>query len=316
LNEHDPRVPRIAFDIVVVGGINSDFVVRGQRVPQPGETVVMEEFFQGPGGKGANQAVAAARLGARVAMVGCVGNDDRGHTVIRNLRNEDVETRFIARARTFTGAALILVDSSGEKSIGACMGANARLSAAHVRAAREAFEGCRVLLMQLEAPDRALIAAARLAKKSGSKVILDPAPPRKIPAGLIELLDVIRPNSSEAQFLTGIKVTDRASARRAAEALMKRGVGAVALQAGSGGDLFVWPGGEEFLPHFKVKSVDATGAGDAFAAALAVGLAEGKSMAAAGRMGSATAALKTLKIGAQAGLPTRRALDRFLGRRR
>jgi ribokinase len=129
---------------------------------------------------------------------------------------------------------------------------------------------------------------------------------------LIELLDVIRPNSSEAEFLTGIKVSDRSSGRRAAKALMKRGAGAVVLQAGSGGDLFVWPGGEEFLPHFKVKSVDATGAGDAFAAGLAVGLAEGLPMGKAGRLGSATAALKTLKIGAQAGLPRREAVERFL----
>ena len=275
----------------------------------------MREFFQGPGGKGANQAVAAARLGARVAIVGCVGEDERGDAAIENLRKEGVETRFVARAKTFTGVALILVDTDGEKSIGACMGANAKLSANHVRAAREAIEGSKVLLMQFEAPDAALVAAARLAKKAGAKVVLDPAPPRKAPKGLIPLLDVIRPNSSEAQFLSGVKVSDRASARRAANALMKQGARAVCLQAG-GGDLFVWPGGEEFLPHFKVKSVDATGAGDAFAAGLAVGLAEGLPMGEAGRLGSATAALKTLKMGAQAGLPTRAAVERFLRKHR
>jgi ribokinase len=309
-------VPQKRFDVVVVGGINSDFVLRGPRLPQPGETVVMENFFQGPGGKGANQAVAAARLGARVAIIGCVGNDERGDAVIQNLRRERIETRFITRAKTFTGLALILVDASGEKSIGACSGANDRLSAAHVRAARAAFDGCKVVLMQFEAPNPALLAAAALAKKSGAKLVLDPAPPRKMPSGLIQLLDVIRPNSSEAEFLTGIKVTDDATARRAAAALMKQGARAVALQAGSGADLFVWSGGEEFLPHFKVKTVDATGAGDAFAGALAAGLAEGKSLAEAGQMGSAAAALNTMKIGAQAGLPTRRALERFLRERR
>lgn len=274
----------------------------------------MEEFFQGPGGKGANQAVAAARLGARVAMVGCVGNDDRGDEVIENLRREGVETLWIARAKTFTGTALILVDECGEKSIGACLGANLKLSASHVRAAREAIAGCKVVLMQFEAPDAALLATAKLAKKSGAKVVLDPAPPRKLPKGLVEMLEVIRPNSSEAEFLTGVKVKNRETARRAAMVLLKRGVRAVPVQTRDGGDLFVWEGGEEFLPHFKVKSVDATGAGDAFAAGLAVGLAEGKSFAAAGRMGSATAALKTLKMGAQAGLPTRRALEIFLKR--
>jgi ribokinase len=308
-------VKHAEFDVVVVGGINSDFVLRGQSLPQPGETVVLDEFFQGPGGKGANQAVAAARLGARVAMIGCVGDDERGDELLANLRAQKVETRFVARAKkTKSGIALILVDASGEKSIGAWMGANAKLSPAHIRSAREALLHCKTLLMQFEAPDSALLAAVKLAKKAGAKVILDPAPPRKILPELLPLLDVLRPNASEAQFQTGIPVTDRASARRAAEALMKRGVNSVALQAGDGADLFVWPGGEEYLPHFKVKSIDATGAGDAFAAALAVGIAEGKNLFEAGRMGSATAAIKTTKIGAQAGLPTRRELEHFLRR--
>ena len=302
-----------SFDIVVVGGINSDFVLRGKALPAAGETVMCETYFEGPGGKGANQAVAAARLGACVAIIGCVGGDERGDAVLENLRREKVETKFVARSsKAPTGVALIIVDESGEKSIGACMGANHRLTAADVRRAKKVFEDCRVLLMQFEAPDVALVTAAKLAKKAGAKVVLDPAPPRCLPKELWPLLDVIRPNASEAEFLTGIKVTDRASARRAAGALMKKGARAVALQAGDGGDLFVWDGGEEYLPHFKVKSVDATGAGDAFAAGLSVGLSEGKSLAEAGRMGSATAALKTLKMGAQAGLPTRGQLDRFL----
>lgn len=301
------------FDVIVVGGINSDFVLRGQYLPGPGQTVLCDSFFQGPGGKGANQAVAAARLGARVAIIGCVGNDDRGKSLIANLRREDVETRFITQTpKAVTGVALIMVDQSGEKSIGACMGANHKLSAIDIHHAREALQNCKVLLMQFEAPDPALVAAAKLARKAGAKIVLDPAPPRKIPKQLLPLLDIIRPNSSEAEFLTGIKVEDRASARRAANALMKKGLSAVALQAGNGADLFVWPGGEEYLPHFKVKSIDATGAGDAFAAALCVGLAEGKSLAEAGRMASATAALKTLKLGAQAGLPSRRKLEQFL----
>jgi ribokinase len=192
------------------------------------------------------------------------------------------------------------------------MGANHKLSAAHVRKAAAVLRNCKILLMQFEAPDAALLTAAKIANSAGAKVVLDPAPPRKLPKGLIQLLDVIRPNASEAEFLTGIKVKTRANARRAAESLMKQGAGAVALQAGDGGDLFVGPDGEEYLPHFKVKSVDATGAGDAFAAGLCVALAEGRSFAEAGRMGSATAAIKTTKMGAQAGLPTRAALEKFL----
>jgi ribokinase len=302
-------VPKKPFDIVVVGGINSDFVLRGDRVPSPGETVVMSEFFQGPGGKGANQAVAAARLGARVAMIGCVGNDERGESALANLKREGVETKWIACAKTHTGVALILVDEAGEKSIGANMGANGLLTAAHVRAAREAIASCKALLMQLEVPDAALLAAAKL-KKDG-RVILDPAPPRTIPKALLGKIEVIRPNASEAEFLSGIKVRDRKSARKAADVLLKS-VAVAIVQSGEGGDLLVSREEEIFLPHFKVKTVDATGAGDAFAAGIAIALAEGKSLAEAGRMASATAALKTTKMGAQAGLPTRRALERFL----
>lgn len=316
-------VPQKSFDIVVVGGINSDFVLRGENVPKPGETVVMSEFFQGPGGKGANQAVGAARLGARVAMIGCVGNDDRGDSAIANLKREGVETKWIARAKTHTGVALILVDEKGEKSIGANMGANSKLTAAHVRAARDVISSCKVLLLNLEVPDAALLAAAKL--KKNRRVILDPAPPRALPAGLLQRIEVIRPNSSEAEFLTGVKVKDRKSARRAADILMRqRGPAIVVVQTGEGGDLFCLPTGEFFLPHFKVKSIDATGAGDAFAAALAVGWAEGsnpnprraRSFEDIGRMASATAALKTTRMGAQAGLPTRRALERFLRKHR
>lgn len=300
------------FDVVVVGGINSDFVLRGRRLPAPGETAVFDQFFQGPGGKGANQAVAAARLGARVAMIGCVGADARGNAVLANLRAENVETQFVARGKGGTGVALILVDAAGEKSIGASLGANARLSAAHVRKAAAALRNCRVLLMQFEAPDAALLAAARMAKQAGAKIILDPAPPRELPDGLSKLVDVIRPNVAEAEFLTGVRIQHRDDARQAARILMARGAGAVALQSGDGGDLLVWPGGETWRPHFQVKSVDATGAGDAFAGGLAVALAEGQSLAEAGRIASATAAIKTTQLGAQAGLPTRRSLEKFL----
>src|SRR3954468_11297606 len=315
VNEHHPRVPEKGFDIVVVGGINSDFVLRGDAVPKPGETVVMREFLQGPGGKGANQAVAAARLGARVAMIGCVGDDERGDAAIANLIRERIETRWIARAKTHTGVALILVDKDGEKSIAANMGANSKLTAMHVRAAADAIVSCKILLMQLEVPDAPLLAAAKL--KKDRRIFLDPAPPRKIPKRLLSLLEVIRPNSAEAEFFTGIKVTGQNSARRAARALLKQGARMVIIQAGDRGDLLVSPMGDIYSPHFKVKPVDATGAGDAFAAAFAVGLAEShQDVECIIRMASATAALKTTKMGAQAGLPTRSALEQFLKKHR
>jgi ribokinase len=244
-----------------------------------------------------------------------VGNDERGEAAIRNLKKEGVETCYITRANTFTGVALILVDQSAEKSIGACMGANAKLTAAHVRAAADVIRSCKVLLMQLEVPDAPLLAAAKL--KKDHRIFLDPAPPRKVPPELLNRIEVIRPNSSEAEFLTGIKVTGRNSAWRAAEALIKRGVPTVIVQAGEGGDLLVTKEGETYSPHFKVKSVDATGAGDAFAAAFAAGMAEAKtSSAEILKMASATAALKTTKMGAQAGLPTRRGVEEFLRKHR
>ncbi|HUS34735.1 MAG TPA: PfkB family carbohydrate kinase, partial [Verrucomicrobiae bacterium] len=235
--------------------------------------------------------------------------DERGNAAIANLKREGVETKHIARAKTHTGVALILVDGSGEKSIGANMGANAKLTASHVQAAREVISSCKVLLLQLEVPDAALLAAAKL--KRDGRVVLDPAPPRKLAKSFLRWIEVIRPNSSEAEFLTGVKVCDRKSARRAADILLKS-VSVAIVQTGEGGDLLVSKEEEVFLPHFKVKAVDATGAGDAFAAGLSVGLAEGKSLTNAGRMASATAALKTTKMGAQAGLPTRHALERFL----
>jgi ribokinase len=218
--------------------------------------------------------------------------------------------------------ALILVDNSGEKSIGACMGANSKLTVRHVRAAADAIGACKVLLMQLEVPDAPLLAAAKL--KKNRRVFLDPAPPRKLPKGLLKLIEVIRPNAAEAEFLTGIKVTDRKSATCAAHALMKQGALHVVIQAGDHGNLFVLPMAEVYAPHFKVKSVDATGAGDAFAAAFSVALAEcsnpnprhPKSFEDMLRMASAMAALKTTKMGAQAGLPTRRALELFLRKHR
>jgi ribokinase len=168
--------------------------------------------------------------------------------------------------------------------------------------------------MQLEVPDAALLAAAKL--RTNGRVILDPAPARKLPQGLLPRIEVIRPNSSEAEFLTGVRVSDQKSARKAADILMKQGVGFVIVQAGENGNIFAFQSGEFFLPHFKVKSIDATGAGDAFAGALAVGSAELRSLEEIGRMASAAAAIKTTKMGAQAGLPTRRALEAFLKKHR
>ncbi|MCI0538604.1 MAG: ribokinase [Verrucomicrobiales bacterium] len=303
-----------SWDVIVIGSSNTDFLVKSDTLPQPGQTLAGTEFFQGPGGKGANQAVAAARLGARVAFLTCLGCDPRGEQLLQQLKAEGVDTRFVVRdKKSFTGAAVIMVDAKGEKQILAAAGANGRLSAQNVRSALSQIAHAGVVLMQFEIPMPAVHEGARLGRKLGARVILDPAPPVHMPNdNLLALIDVIRPNSSEAEALTGIRVVDRQTARQAATELIRRGVRAVVLQAGPKGDLLVQMEHEEFFPRIPVKSVDATGAGDAFAGALAAEIARGHSFAEACQFASAAAAFATMKVGAQTALPHRREVMKLL----
>jgi ribokinase len=301
--------------IVVLGGINTDYVVECKVLPQPGQTVQGKDLFVGPGGKGANQAVAAARLGAEVFLIGQVGNDQRGKELVKGLRAEGINTRFVGtHPRRPSGAAIISVDHTGEKQICAALGANLTLKRAQVRGAESVIRAADVLLMQFESPVECVLEGARIAKKHGVKVVLDPAPPSRFPAELLKMVYAIRPNSDEAQQITGIKVTDRASAQKAARALIRKGVQLAAVQAADSGDLVVAKDDEFLVPRAKVKSVDATGAGDAFAAALAVAIAEEMSLREAAKFANVTAALSTTKFGAQAGMPARREADRWLRR--
>lgn len=298
--------------MVVLGGANSDYLVRGESLPKPGETVDGCEFLEAPGGKGANQAVAAARLGARVAFIGKFGKDRRGDVLLRSLRAEGIDTRFVFRdSRAPTGAALVMVDKTGEKQIHSAPGANQRLTLSELSRAAGLIRSARVLLMQFEVPMPVVLAAAKFARSAGTRVVLDPAPPRRAPRKLLSLVDVIRPNASEAKALTGIEVKDRASARKAAGRLFRCGVRVVAIQAGGEGDLIIW---EELrtgtsavrelsLPKIKVKTVDATGAGDAFGGGLAVAVGKRQPWSVAGPFASAAAALATTKFGAQPAMP-------------
>lgn len=304
------------YDVVVLGGINSDFIVRGRALPTPGQTIKGEYFYAGAGGKGANQAVAAARLGAHVALIGAVGDDDRGRDLLKQLKKDGVDVRQVVfKKNCQTGAAVIAVDQDGEKQIAAAPGANCRLTIADVKRAAAVIRSSKVLLMQFESPMPCLIAAARLARKANARVVLDPAPARALPAELAKHLDVIRPNASEAEVLTGVRVVNSQTPRKAARKLRARGIQLVSLEAGSEGDLLVSEDEEHLFPRLKVRAVDATGAGDAFAAALAVGLAENLSLLEMGRLANATAALATTKVGAQEGLPTRREAENLMKRR-
>jgi ribokinase len=303
------------YDVVVVGGVNTDYLVKGERLPARGETLQGEVFQAGPGGKGANQAVAVARLGCRVGLIARVGEDDRGEAILRQLAAEGVDVAHVHRDHNApTGVALILVDRSGEKQIFTALGANRRLTEADIDAAKDTIVSAKVLLAQLEVPVPTVALALRQARAAGVRTVLDPAPAVPLSEDILRLVDVIRPNASEAETLTGIPVQDRGSAAAAARILLSRGVGAVVVQAGNAGDLLLTSDEEQFMGRLAVESVDATGAGDAFAAALATSLAEERPLAEAAALGSAAAALATTKLGAQAGLPRRTELLRVLGR--
>jgi ribokinase len=303
-------------DIVVVGGINFDYLVRGAQLPGPGETVAGEAFLEGPGGKGANQAVGIARLGARVALVSRVGADARGDALVASLEQARVDVRHVSRdGDRATGVALIAVDASGEKQIITAPGANQGLSESDIDSAQATIAFARVLVVGLEVPLAAVEAALRLAKAAGAKTILDPAPPRPLSEDLLRLVDVIRPNAAEAETLTDVRVSDAGSAAQCGRILIARGVGAAIIAAGAAGNLVVSRQEQHLLPHHDVESVDATGAGDAFVAGLAFALAEGRSLMDAAAYGGAAAAFSTTRLGAQAGLPRREDLSPLLAER-
>lgn len=303
-------------DIVVVGGINVDYVVRGPRLPGPGETVAGDIFQEGPGGKGANQAVGIARLGTPVALVSRVGADTRGDAMVEALRTAGVDTRHVARdAARATGVALIGVDGSGEKQILTAPGANQGLSESDIDTAQATIAFAKVLVVGLEVPLPAVAAALRLAKAAGAKTILDPAPPQPLSEDMLRLVDVIRPNAAEAEVLTNVRVADTRSAALCGRVLLARGVGTAIIPAGDAGNLVVSREEQHLLAHHEVESVDATGAGDAFVAGLAFALAEGRSLIDSAAYGGAAAAFSTTRLGAQAGLPRREDLSALLAER-
>jgi ribokinase len=224
------------WDVVVVGGANTDYLVRGKRMPHPGETIQGETFQTSVGGKGSNQAVAASRMGARVAFVGRVGNDARGDQIIEGLDREGVDTSFISCTdRGPTGVALVMVDEKGEKQILTAPGANHDMRLEDVDRAAKAIRSAKVLLVQLEIPLKVVQAVLKVGSESSGIAILDPAPAQSLKPELLRRVDIIRPNSGEARVLTGIECHDRALARRAALALLAKGVGAAIVQAGKEG---------------------------------------------------------------------------------
>ena len=299
--------------IVVVGSSNTDFIIRLERIPKPGETILGGEFLNAAGGKGANQAVAAARAGGAVSFVARVGKDSLGDQALENFVADGIDvSRVVRDARAASGAALIFVARSGENSIAVASGANNNLTPADIRKARPLIERAKVVLMQLETPLDTVQTAARLGAAAGALVILNPAPARTLPGSLLKLVSILTPNESEAELLTGIKITNVASATRAAEKLRKRGVGTVVLTMGAAGALVCDSEGTELVPGIKVKAVDTTAAGDTFNGALAVALAEGQPFRQAVRFANAAAAISVTRVGAQPSAPSRKSVERLL----
>lgn len=298
--------------VMVVGSLNMDLIARTPRLPQAGETVLGHKFHTAPGGKGANQAVAAARLGAQVAMVGRVGDDDYGRALLATLASDGVDTKHVTvDPEASTGVALIELDDAGENSIVVISGANMRLTPTDVQAAESMLAASDVLLLQLESPLPVLEHAIPAARAHGVTVVLNPAPARVLPAQLLREVDYLVPNETEAGLLVGREVSGTASARDAAHILRGKGVGTVILTLGGQGALLV---GEDdiLVPAFKVKVVDTTAAGDAFVAGFAVALAAGRDLEEAVCFANAAGALATTRLGAQPSLPTRTEVEALL----
>ena len=295
--------------VVVVGSLSVDFVMRVPYRPQKGETVAGFDFNTFVGGKGNNQALAAAKAGAPVIMVGRVGADEYGERIAANLRDYGVNTQYLIHDRDAgTGIANIYVDPEGDNSIIIVTRANSNVCHEDVVAASTAIAESSILLLQLEIPIAAVVSAAQVARKAGLTVILNPAPAPpdgKLPAELLQCVDIIAPNQTEAELLTGVKVTDAESAGRAAAKLKESGVGNVIITMGEAGAFMCDSlGATEMLPSFSVKAVDTTAAGDAFCGALAAALLQDHHLPQAIRRGCAAGALACTKHGAAPSLPS------------
>ncbi|HLE50612.1 MAG TPA: ribokinase [Anaerolineales bacterium] len=294
--------------ILVVGGLNMDLVIKTPRYPEYGENLIGSDFNIYPGGKGANQAVAAARLGASVKMVGRLGTDAFGETLLEAVTQSGVETAYIQRdAQAATGVAVIIVDSRGQNTIVVAHGANDHLTPEDISAAEDAFRNASVMVLQLEIPLPATARAIQLGRKHGAQVVLNPGPARVVDAAFLSEVDYLIPNQNELATLTGMK-----SIPEAVNTLRSWGVQQVIVTLGSDGVLVVGDDLEVNLPAHQVQVVDTTAAGDSFVGAFAVALNEGLPTRQAAAWANAAGALAVTKAGAQPSLPTRAELNAFI----
>ena len=301
--------------IVVLGGINMDLVTVAERFPEAGETVVGSRFLTYPGGKGANQAVAAARMGVATAMVGRVGDDIFGPQLIESLAASGVDvSRVGVELGASSGIAVVNIDASTQNRIIQILGANTTCGQAEGERVMEALEGASTLMLQLEVPVELSLSVARQAAAMGKRVILDPGPARPLPQEFYTCCSVITPNETEAQALVGFPVTDVPSAARAASALLERGVEAAVVKLGAQGACYATGQGGQHVPAIPVEAVDSVAAGDAFNGAFASSLTAGDSLERAMRLATAAGALAVTKFGAQDSMPLRHDVEDLLAR--
>ncbi len=298
--------------ILVVGSSNTDMVIKAAHLPRPGETILGGTFFMNPGGKGANQAVAIARLGGSVTFICKTGSDIFGHQSQQLFEEEGINTSYVfSDSGNPSGVALITVDEKAENCIVVASGANANLLPSDLAKAEEAIEQADLILMQLEVPMETVCFVADIAWQKGKKVILNPAPAHPLPADLLRHLYLITPNETEAEMITGVKITDESSAGEAARLLSEMGVQHVIITLGSKGALIYSDGKAEMVPALKVEAVDTTAAGDVFNGALTVALSEGRSLKEAARFACKASAISVTRVGAQSSAPYRNEVDIF-----
>lgn len=291
--------------ILVIGSSNTDMSIKSERLPKPGETVLGGVFRMGPGGKGANQAVAAQRLGGDVTFICKVGNDIFGDNAVAGYVREGIDTSHVLRSDKASGTALILIDGAGENSIAVAPGANGDLTPADVESVADVIKAAKYLILQLEIPVESVLAAAKTAHEAGVYVILNTAPACPLPAELFQYVSLITPNQTEISLMTGVEVTDEASLDEAIAKIKEMGVKDVIVTLGSKGSLVAVGAEKVLVPAQKVKAVDTTAAGDTFCGALCVALSEGKSHVEAAQFATKASALTVQRMGAQDSIPTR-----------
>lgn len=300
--------------LVVLGSINADHILNVQHFPQPGETVRGNHYQVAFGGKGANQAVAAGRSGADITFIACVGDDDIGANVKKQLQSDNINIECIDEIKDeTTGVALIYVNQQGENVIGIHAGANGHLTIDRLVNYQQKIIDADAVLMQLESPLETVQMAAEIAQKNNTKVILNPAPAQSLPDSLLALVDIITPNETEAEYLTGIAVNDDQGAQAAAEVLHQKGISKVMITLGARGVWYSEQGAKgKIIPGFKVKAVDTIAAGDTFNGAYVTALLEGKADEEAIIFAHAAAAIAVTRSGAQPSVPWRNEIDEFL----